>query len=86
MELRESGETNVVERITAEVKAGNCACEVRNPGGKCCLGEVERAVNEMQQRLAATGELRGANDLEEGEATRREKLKKNLDSGVGSRV
>jgi len=24
----------------AELQAGNCACEVRNPAGKCCLGEV----------------------------------------------
>ena len=33
--------------ITAEVKAGHCACEVRNPKGTCCLGdvsEVERAL------------------------------------------
>ncbi len=28
--------------IAAEVKAGHCACEVRNPKGSCCLGDVLR--------------------------------------------
>ncbi len=53
-ELRESGECHIIEHITAEVKAGNCACEVRNPSGKCCLGEVQRAVNELRQQPEAT--------------------------------
>ena len=30
-ELRASGDTTIFDRITAEVKAGNCACEIRNP-------------------------------------------------------
>ena len=32
-----------VARITREIEARNCACEVRNPSGNCCLGEVRRA-------------------------------------------
>jgi hypothetical protein len=28
------------ERIGALVKAGRCACEVKNPQGSCCLGNV----------------------------------------------
>lgn len=35
--------------VTAEVKAGHCACEVRNPRGECCLGDMVRA----EQRLAS---------------------------------
>lgn len=27
-------------RIKADVNAGHCACEVRNPRGTCCLGDV----------------------------------------------
>lgn len=42
-EIRQTGKSSVAERITAEVKAGNCACEVKNPSGKCCLGNVKRA-------------------------------------------
>ncbi len=42
-ELLATGRSTVVERVTAGVRAGRCACEVRNPQGACCLGNV-RAV------------------------------------------
>ena len=45
-EIAASGRSTVVERISAEVKQGNCACEVKNPSGKCCLGNVTRIVRE----------------------------------------
>lgn len=45
-EVAETGHSTVAELITAEVKAGNCACEVRNPSGKCCLGTVGRVVED----------------------------------------
>jgi hypothetical protein len=38
------------ERITGEVEAGRCACEVKNPSGACCLGEVNKAVKEAKLR------------------------------------
>jgi len=41
-EIAETGRSTIAERITAEVKAGNCACEMKNPSGKCCLGNVKR--------------------------------------------
>lgn len=50
-EIREKGKSSVAERIKAEVKAGNCACEVKNPSGKCCLGSVTHAVREVMQTL-----------------------------------
>ncbi len=53
-ELRASGDTTIFDRITAEVKAGNCACEVRNPSGKCCLGDVKKAVQETREKLQIT--------------------------------
>lgn len=43
-EIQRTGRSTVVERIKAEVKAGNCACEVKNPEGSCCLGNVGQAV------------------------------------------
>ncbi len=43
---RSTGKSTVAERITTEVKAGHCACEVKNPSGKCCLGDVTRAAND----------------------------------------
>ena len=45
-EIAETGESTIADRISSEVKAGNCACEVKNPSGKCCLGSVARVVKE----------------------------------------
>ena len=45
-EIQQSGKSAFAERITAEVQKGNCACEVKNPSGKCCLGAVTRAAQE----------------------------------------
>jgi hypothetical protein len=41
-EIEETGGSAVADRISAEVKAGRCACEMKNPSGKCCLGDVTR--------------------------------------------
>lgn len=43
-EIRATDRCTIPQRITAEVKAGNCACEIRNPQGSCCLGDVTAAV------------------------------------------
>jgi len=52
-EIRSTGKSTVAKRITAEVEAGRCACEVKNPSGKCCLGDVTRTTKE---RLVQKGE------------------------------
>ena len=41
-EIINTGRSTIAERISAEIKAGSCACEVKNPSGKCCLGSVTR--------------------------------------------
>lgn len=43
-ELEQSGTSTIPARITAEVQARRCSCEVKNPAGVCCLGEVNKAV------------------------------------------
>lgn len=43
-EIEATGKSTAVEQITAHVKAGNCYCEVTNPQGSCCLGNVAQAV------------------------------------------
>ena len=45
-EIRRTGDSTVAERIATEVEAGRCACEVRNPSGKCCLGDITRAAKD----------------------------------------
>ena len=52
-EIAETGRSTFADRISAEVKTGNCACEVKNPSGKCCLGEVTRTAKD---RLIRKGE------------------------------
>lgn len=51
-EIAEKGRSTIADRITAEVKAGNCACEVKNPSGKCCLGNVTRVVQDCARATA----------------------------------
>ncbi len=53
-EIRQTGKSTVPERIKAEVKAGNCACEMKNPSGKCCLGNITRTAHEALRALQAT--------------------------------
>lgn len=47
-ELERHGESSAVVRIRAHIAAGRCACDVRNPGGTCCLGDVVAAVERVQ--------------------------------------
>ena len=42
-EIKSIGHSTAQGMITQEVKAGRCACEVKNPAGTCCLGDVIRA-------------------------------------------
>lgn len=51
-----SGSSPSVERIKALVQAGRCACEVRNPQGTCCLGNVNAIA---RKSVAATQGVRG---------------------------
>jgi hypothetical protein len=51
-EIRDTGGCTIPERITAEISAGHCACEVRNPQGSCCLGNVTAAVKRLQAEAA----------------------------------
>lgn len=48
-EIEATGTSRAVERVRAHIDAGRCACEVRNPRGVCCLGDVSSAV----RRIAA---------------------------------
>lgn len=53
-EIMKSGKSDVLYRIGKEVKEGNCRCEVTNPQGSCCLGNVAKAVKLAQERLEPT--------------------------------
>lgn len=44
--IKNGGKTDIPAQITAQVKAGNCFCEITNPQGSCCLSNVSQAVKE----------------------------------------
>jgi hypothetical protein len=48
MELDAHRLCSVVERVRAHIDAGRCACEVRNPRGACCLGDLIAAVKRVE--------------------------------------
>lgn len=50
-EFTENKSSDVVERITTGTKAGVCACEIRNPQGSCCLGNVRAVVKQISAEL-----------------------------------
>ena len=43
-EIERTGQSTVLDQVKAQVKAGNCYCEVTNPQGSCCLGNVSSVV------------------------------------------
>jgi hypothetical protein len=45
--------TSIPELIKSRIKAGRCACEVKNPSGRCCLGEVNKAVKRLMKEREA---------------------------------
>ena len=47
-ELLEHGHSSVTQRIREHIAAQRCACELRNPRGACCLGDVIAAVKRIE--------------------------------------
>ena len=48
-EISQTGTTTIPERISRLIREGLCACDVRNPSGKCCLGEVNKAAERLRK-------------------------------------
>jgi len=51
-ELVETGRVTASDRVTALVKAERCACEVKNPQGNCCLGNLAAVARAWRAGLA----------------------------------
>ena len=50
-EIEQTGASMAVERIRDHIAADRCACEVRNPRGICCLGDVAAATSRVHAAL-----------------------------------
>lgn len=48
-EVDGSGQSDAVGRVRRHIAAGRCACEVRNPRGVCCLGDLVTAVKRAME-------------------------------------
>ncbi len=48
-EIAHTGGSTIPARISRFIKEGMCACEVRNPSGACCLGEVNKTVKRLTE-------------------------------------
>lgn len=47
-ELASGEAAGAIERVREHIAAERCACEVRNPRGACCLGDVIAAVKRIE--------------------------------------
>lgn len=47
-ECLRTGKSTAVAAIQAAIKAGTCRCEITNPQGNCCLGDVLKVLKAVQ--------------------------------------
>jgi len=48
-EIEETGRSTALEQVKELMKADKCFCEVTNPQGSCCLGNISKSVKEATQ-------------------------------------
>ncbi len=51
-EIEATGKTTAIEDIEAKMGNPGCSCEILNPSGQCCLGDVSKAIKEITLRGA----------------------------------
>jgi hypothetical protein len=44
----------IVDDINKGINAGQCACDLRNPQGSCCLGNVRNLIKHLETQTLAT--------------------------------
>ncbi|MGH7449892.1 MAG: putative iron-sulfur cluster-binding metallochaperone [bacterium] len=56
-QIKETGQSTAAMEIAREIKAGNCACDLKNPKGECCLGDVNAFVKKAVSDVPKTAAL-----------------------------
>lgn len=51
VELQETGQSTATEDIKHKMDTLGCSCEILNPSGGCCLGDVDKAVKDLKEEL-----------------------------------
>lgn len=59
-EIELTGRSSIPTTISRLIKEGLCACEVRNPAGVCCLGQVNQAVKRVSDEYKRSVESTSA--------------------------
>ena len=57
-ELESAGTSTAIERVRDHIGAERCACEVRNPRGTCCLGDLITAVKRVKASVVTARAVR----------------------------
>ena len=52
-EIRKTGNSTVSQEVAEKVRASLCECDIKNPKGACCLGDLNRYVEEIKESVAA---------------------------------
>lgn len=46
-EIEQTGASTAISSISEHIKAGRCGCDVNNPEGSCCLGNVKKVLDSL---------------------------------------
>ena len=46
-QIRQTGHTTIATTISSLIREGMCACEIRNPSGRCCLGDLNQLIKRL---------------------------------------
>ena len=44
----------IVDNINSGINTGQCACDLRNPQGSCCLGNARDMIKRLEKQVAVT--------------------------------
>lgn len=56
-----TGKSAILDAVKAEVKAGHCRCDVTNPSGACCLGDLTQELKALAANPPPAPILQGNN-------------------------
>jgi len=48
-DIQNKGETNIANLVSQYIKQKLCACEIENPSGQCCLGFINKVINQAKE-------------------------------------
>ena len=46
-QIKTTGSSTAFDKISDELNAGNCECDLKNPKGVCCLGDINKFAKEI---------------------------------------